>query len=261
MEDFKNKLKEQTKNLILDNYGSFIKNIWDGIKYIAFIFLVIVVFKHLLKFVLELAIQNNIKITGNEYVELMKNFGTVVVWIILIGILSRPAVKLANKIKKLSRDGVQFGDEEQNTSKVAPKKEVQHDSVEDIINSDDENSLDEAREEHIYERRIENSENTTNYLKCKNIKENMKPLTALITRELYINSKENITKEIVFEYICNIKNRRGKKLEEQNKQIAKNIVEFLKKNDIIESDDMEDDKYYFTYFGNLFMNYFQSGII
>ena len=260
MEDFKSKLKEQTQNLILDNYGSLIKDIWDGIKYIACIFLVIAVFKHLLKFSLELAIKNNIEITGNEYVVLMKEFGTVTVCVILMGILSRPAVKIANKIKKLSKDGVQFGDEEQNTNKVSPKTEVQQDTVEDIIYSNDENSFDEKREEHLYARRIQSSEETNNFLKCQNIKDNMKPLTLLITMEIY-NKNDYITENVIFEIICNVKSRKKKKMEEQNMRNAKNIIEFLKRNDIIESDDMENEKYYFTPFGKTFMTYLKSGMI
>ncbi|MBQ9658039.1 MAG: hypothetical protein IJV31_04640, partial [Clostridia bacterium] len=159
-----------------------------------------------------------------------------------------------------SKEGIEFDKEFQSESVGPVKTEVQGDSVEDIINSDDERIFEEEREENIYQKRIENSEEFNNFLKCKNIKNNMKPMTVLITNELYNNTKDCITKDIVFEYICNVKNRKGKKLEEQNRQIAKNIVDFLKKNDIIESDDMKDE-YYFTPFGNIFMNYFQNGII
>jgi hypothetical protein len=49
--------------------------------------------------------------------------------------------------------------------------------------------------------------------------------------------------------------------EERYKEIAKNIMYFYINNDIIESDDLEDEKYYFTSFGNIFINYFQNGII
>lgn len=261
MKDFKDKLIEKTENLILDNFESLIKNICDGVKYLACISIVVFIFKHLLKFSLELAIKNNIKITGTDYVTLMKEFGIVVVFIILIGILSRPIVKIANKIKKISKDEIEmFGDEEQNINLVPIKIEVQKDTVEDILNSDDRIIFEEKTEENIYTRAIENGEEINNLLKCKNIKDNMKPLTAIITIKLYNNNKDNINKEIIYEYICNEKNRKRKKLEEQNRKLAQNIIEYLKKNDIIEADDIE-DKFYFTPFGNIFMNYFQKGII
>ena len=260
MKDFIDIIKDKVINNIYENFNRYFDTILKGIKYILCVSFIVAIARLLVRYPLKLAYEYGIDIEGKEYVEIYKYYGYTVLGILIISILAIPAVKLANRLKNISKEGIELDKELQNGGSEPIKTEVQGDSVEDIINSNDERDLDEESEKNIYNRRIESSEEFNNYLKCKNIKNNMKPMTVLITNELYNNNKDCITKDIVFEYICNVKNRKGKKLEEQNRQIAKNIVDFLKKNDIIESDDMKDE-YYFTPFGNIFMNYFRNGII
>jgi len=260
MEKFLKVIRDKTINNIYENFDRYFVMILKGIKHIMCALFVIFVSMSLLEYPLKLAKKYGIILSGTEYVGLYKNYSVPFLGILIISIVAIPAVKLVSRMKKFSKDGLQFGDDEQNTSNVSPKTEVQQDTVEDIINSNDEYSFDEESEEHIYTRRIESSEEINNFLKCKNIKDNMKPLTLLITMELY-NKNDYITENVVFVTICNLKSRRKKKMEEHNMRNAKNIIEFLKKNAIIESDDIKDGKYYFTPFGNMFMTYLKSGRI
>ena len=266
------KLKEQIKNFIIElcrraknriieNFDKYYDMGLSSLKYIFCMIFIIIASKNLLKYPLKLAQEYGIKLSGTEYVELYKNYTTILLGVLTIGLLAIPIVKLVNKLKKLSKEGADFYGETQNTYNDLNKFEVQEEAVKDLINSNDDNPCDEKTESDMYDIMIQSENESYNMLKCKNIKNNMKPLTVLVTRELYNNNKTNITKDTVVEYIKNAGNRRKKKLEEKNKNIAKNIIVFLKNNDIIESDDIEEDKYYFTIFGNIFMNYFQNGII
>ena len=261
MEEFKEKLKEKAKQKIIENFDIYWDTILKGIKHIACAIFIIKLFGYTIDYPLKLSERHNIKLEGQEYIELIKNYGILAVYIVIIGVLAMPAIKLANRLKNISKEGVAFNDELQNTGDSLIKTEVQGETVKDLINSNDDIVFNEKSEEDMYDKVLQEKNETYNLMKCRNIKNNMKPLTMLVTRELYNNNKENITKEFIVEYIRNIGNRKKKKLEEKNKNIAENIIVFLKRNDIIESDDIEDDKYYFTHFGNIFMNYFQSGII
>lgn len=261
MRDFINEIKNKIKNKIYENFEKYWNTIERSIKYVTCIIFIIIIFRWLIRYPLKLAVKYNIELSGQEYVDLYRSYGPILLGILCISVIAIPIVKLVNKLKNVSKEGAEFYEDNQYVGNGPKKIEIQDGDIKDIINSNDEKIFEEKSEENIYNKRISNCGNSINFLKSKNIKSNMKPLTVIVTMELYNNNKNNITKDIVFEYINNMKNRRKKKLEEQNKKIAKNIIEFLKNNDIIESDDIENGKYYFTPFGTTFMNYFQNGII
>lgn len=235
-----------------------------GIIYLCFISLIICIAKFLIEYPVFIAYKYNITLNGEEYVNLFNSYKWMFLGVMLIAICTVPIIKLANRLKKASKDGAEFysNEEEQNTTNISTtKSEVLNDAVMDLMESNDDQSCDEKIEEEMYNTLMEDKDNQLNLLKCKNIKSHMKPLTMLVTRELYCNSKNNITFEIALNYVKNISKRNKSKQEEKSKKITKNIIDFLKNNDIIEADDVEEEKYYFTSLGNIFMNYFSSGII
>lgn len=241
------------------------KSIAIGIIYIAFVSFIIQISKILIEYPIYVAYNYNISINGEQYVNLFNNYKWIFLGIIIVAICTLPIIKVANRLKKASKEGAEFysQDEEQNITKISTgiKSEIINEAVVDLITSDDNNSCDEKREEEMYNTIIEDKDNQLNLLKCKNIKSQMKPLTMFVTRELYCNNKESITFDVVLNYVKNISKHNKSKEEEKSKKITKNIIVFLKNNDIIESDDIDDERYYFTVFGNIFMNYFSSGII
>ena len=79
---------------------------------------------------------------------------------------------------------------------------------------------------------------------------------------LYNHCPKNITREIVLEYVKRENRYRIKKnTKYNNEKMTDRIIDFLKKNDIIESDDGCEDKFYFTVFGSTYMKYFITGKI
>lgn len=235
-----------------------------GIIYICFIGFIIYMAKNLIEYPVFIAYKYNIALSGEEYINLFNNYKWIFLGTMLIAICTIPVIKLVNRLKKASKNGAEFysNEEEQNTTNISTSKsEVLNDAVIDLMESNDDQSCDEKIEEEMYNTLMEDKDNQLNLLKCKNIKSHMKPLTMLVTRELYCNTKNNITFDIVLNYVKNISKHNKSKEEEKSKKITKNIIDFLENNDIIETDDIEEEKYYFTLLGNIFMNYFSSGII
>ena len=241
------------------------RSISTGIVYISFVNFIIYISKFLIEFPIFIAYKYNISLNGEEYANLLNNYKWIFLGIIIISVCTLPVIKLANRLKKASKDGAEFysKDEEQNITNISTmaESEVIKDAVVDLITSDDNNSCDEKVEEEMYNAILEDKNNQLNLLKCRNIKSQMKPLTMFVTRELYCNNKDDITFDIVLNYVKNISKHNKTREEEKSRKITKNIIVFLKNNDIIESDDIDSDRYYFTLLGNIFMNYFSSGII
>lgn len=231
--------------------------------YTCCIIFIYIVSKWLIEYPIKLAYKYNIKLDGEQYVNLYSQYKFIIIGVLAIAVLSIPCVKLINRLKRVSKDGLELYEEnkQQDTYNNIDKKEVPNETVQSLINSDDEESYDEKSEEKIYISIVDNKNEELSLLKCENIKNRMKPLTVLVMRELYKNDKNNITQEKVIEYVKKIGRRNKKKLDCKNKEIAKNIIEFLKNNDIIEADDIDNDVYYFTQLGQKFMNYFINGII
>lgn len=260
-------IKERTPQAIEfynDNYNLF-KFLLTGFMYIACILLILNIAKKIIEYPVLIAYKYNIQLSGAEYSNIFKEYKFIVLGTLIISICAIPIVRLVNRLKSATKNGIEFytGDQQQNIINVSSimKNSVPHRAVEDLISSDDTSCFDEKSEEDLNDVLMRNQDEQLELLKCQNIKNNMKPLTASVTRELYYNYKSNITYEITIEYVKNIRKHKRKKDEEKNKEITKNIIYFLKNNDIIESDDIEDEKYYFTSFGNKYMNYFLSGII
>ena len=262
MKEFRDKIKKRILEKLDENFDKYFDMILKTIKYVACAIGILFFSKILLKYPLKLAEDYCIDLSGSDYVQLIKNYTVILLGVIVISVLAIPIARLVSKLKSVSKEGASFyNDEQQNTYNTLNKVEVQEDAVRDLINSDDNKIWDEKSEEDLYNRVLRSKDDTYNMLKCKNIKNNMKPLTMIVTRELYNNCRGNITAIIVTEYVKKLGNRKKKKQDEKNQIIAKNIIEFLINNDIIESDDIESEKYYFTQLGNIFMNYFQNGII
>lgn len=250
------------------NWKYFFNDIYSllkkGIIYVSCILLITTIAKKLIEYPLLIAYKYNIVLTGEEYVNLYNTYKYIFIFTLLIPICAIPVVRLVNRLKNASKNGLEFYDDEkqnQNINSQINKEEVSQDVIQNLINSNDDKIFDEKKEEDMYDSILQDQDKKMNLLKCQNIKNHMKPLTQLVTMELYNHSKENITLEITTEFVKSIGKRKKKKFEDKNKEIAKNILEFLNNNDIIESDDMTDNKYYFTLFGNTYMNYFSSGII
>lgn len=262
MKIFINSIKDKIKYKIYEGFDRYFRMFGQGLKYGICAIIIIIAFKNLVEYSLDLAYKYNIELSGEEYVNLLKGYTPIAIGIILIALLFIPFVRLLNKLKNVSKEGASFyNDEQPDIHYTLNKPEVQIGTVKDLINSDDDKIYDEPAEEDMISKIMKSRDEQYNLIKCTNIKNNMRPLTILITRELYNNNRDNITQEIVIEHIKKTGNRKKKKMEDKNKNIAKKIIVFLKNNDIIESDDGEDEKYYFTPFGNIFMNYFQNGII
>ena len=240
------------------NYGQLLMN---GIIYVMCIILITFIAKKLIEYPVAIAYKYNITLTGQEYVNLWGSYKYIFIASMIIPICAIPIVKLVNRIKKISKDGGEFyPDENQNINSQA-KSEVSKKEIQDLINSNDDSFIQEKKEEELVGSVIQNQDNKINLLKCQNIKNHMRPLTQLVTMELYNHNIDNITLEITIEHVKNIGKRRRKKFKDRNKEIAKNILDFLNNNDIIESDDVTEGKYYFTALGIIYMNYFSSGII
>lgn len=234
----------------------------SAVMYVTCILLITRIAMKLIEYPVYIAYKYNISLSGEEYVNLYGTYKYIFLISIIIPICAIPIVKLVNRLKKISKEGGEFyPDESQNTNSQINKSEVSQKEIQDLINSDDDNFIQEKKEEDLVGSVIQNQDNKINLLKCKNIKNHMKPITQLVIMELYNHNKDNITLDTTIELVKHIGKRKRKKFEDRNKEIAKNIIEFLKNNDIIESDDVSDDKYYFTTFGNMYMNYFSSGII
>lgn len=245
----------------------YIKNevlIKKGLKYVLCIIFITFVAKNLIKYPVYIAYKYNIKLSGADFVNLYSNYNFMFIGTLLLAILAIPGVRLVNRLKKISKDGPEFYEyDEKQISEVTSdyKKEISNEIIIDLIKSNDECICDEKNETDMFNSILNQQNEEMNLLKCRNIKNHMKPLTIIITRELFNNRKNDITSEYVAELVKKNTKRKRKKFEERNKEITKNIIAFLKNNDIIESDDVEDEKYYFTQLGNIFMNYFSSGII
>ena len=247
---------------IQKNYKIY-SNIASAIIYFFSIILIIYISKQLIEYPLALAYKYHIQFSDEQYVNLFGSYSWIFIAILIIAIFAIPIMKLTHKLKKASRDGAEFyknEDMEQNTIPTAPTR-VDKEVIRDIISSDDSKECDEKVEEELYDNILEDKEKQLEYFKCKDIKSQMKPLTMMVTRELYCNNIDNIDFEIILDYVKNISGHKKTKEEEKSKRVTQSIITFLKNNDIIESDDMEKDKYYFTHTGKIFMNYFSSGII
>lgn len=234
-----------------------------AIIYFFSIVFIIYLSKQLIEYPLALAYKYHIQFSDEQYVNLYGSYSWVFIAILIIAIFAIPIMKLTHKLKKASKDGAEFyktDDMEQNTILTTPKM-VDQSVIRDIISSDDSKECDEKVEEELYDNILENREKQLEYFKCKDIKSQMKPLTMMVTRELYCNNIDNINFDIILDYVKNISGHKRTKEEEKSKKVTQSIITFLKNNDIIESDDMETDKYYFTHTGKIFMNYFSSGII
>lgn len=252
--------KKAIESLVKENRELF----KSGILYFFCIIFIVIIAKKILEYPVMIAYKYNIKLTGEEYINMFVNYKYIFMTTLIIAIGAIPFVKLINRIKKISKDGGEFyPDEKQNTNNIvkANGNQISGREVQDILTSNDDKIFNEPQEKAIYESAKIKQDNNTVLLKCQNIKANMKPLTQLVTRELYNHNKEEITIDITKDHVMTVGKHKGKKWEDKNKEIAKNIIAFLKNNDIIESDDMEDGKYYFTLLGRAFMNYFSSGII
>lgn len=142
-------------------------------------------------------------------------------------------------------------------SVIARNEESFSTKIKDIVKTDDTLRDDEESEENLFCEDID-----TNLLKCRLIKQQMLPLTMAVTRELYNQCKTNISYEKVLYYVKIMsKYRKRKGMEDKSEKIAKSILDFLNRNDIIESDEAYQDRFYFTILGNTYMNYFMNGII
>lgn len=98
--------------------------------------------------------------------------------------------------------------------------------------------------------------------KCEKIQNRMNAFTQVITYLLYRNYKNNITYDNVMLCIRTTFVYRKQKVEEDKCDIlARNIIDFLNNNGIIESDEGYPDRYYFTLFGNKYIHYFMNRII
>lgn len=232
----------------------------NGIIYVSCIFLILHISKKLIEYPLLIAYKYNIELDGENYINLYSSYKYIFLGTLIIAVGAIPFVKLINRIKRVSKNGIECN-EEQNTENNLYKKEIPKEAIQNLIESNDTNNFDEKSEEEMYNSILKNRNDEVNLLKYKSIKTRMKPLTALIAMELYNHSKNNIYIEIVIEYIKQKSNRNKKRMNDRNREIAENIINFLVNNDLIEADDIEEGKYYFTPFGNSFMNYFSNGII
>lgn len=244
------------------------KSVILGIVYTCSIFIIIGLGKSLIKMPFDIANEYNIKINKTEQiVELLPNDYTIIILgVLLIAVLTLPMYFAIGRIKKISKDGGEFyrDDEIQTDEKIMPfkKKEYKDKGVRDIILSDDDIKDDDVEEERLINNSVNDRDDTITVLKCENIKSRMLPLTREVTMSLYNHCPKNITREIVLEYVKRENRYRIKKnTKYNNEKMTDRIIDFLKKNDIIESDDGCEDKFYFTVFGSTYMKYFITGKI
>lgn len=244
------------------------KNIAIGIIYCFSVILIIKFGERLIRLPFTIANEYNIEVTNVDDVSKLfpTNYSTIFIGLLLIAVLALPIYFLLGRVKKFSKNGeLEFrGDDEQTSNKVTlvQNQKYTENGVKDIINSNDEEKMDEPEEERLINNTVDSQDKTIIELKCQNIKNKMQPLTLEVTKELYYHHKENISFEMVLEYVkqkSKYKFRRD--AVEKNEKIARKIIDFLKNNDIIEADEGYDDKYYFTILGVIFMNYFRVGII
>ncbi len=238
-------------------------NIVSAIVYLFSIILVVYISRQLIEYPLALAYKYNIQLNNEQYVNLYSNYSWIFITILVIAIFAIPIMRLTHKLKKASKEGAEFYKNEDMEQNVIPTvlTTVDKEVVRDIISSDDSKECDEKIEEDLYDNILEDREKQLEYFRCKDIKSQMKPLTMMVTRELYCNNIDNIDFDIILDYVKDISGHKKTREEEKSKRITQSIITFLKNNDIIESDDLEKDKYYFTHTGKIFMNYFSSGII
>jgi len=263
---FIERMKKNVKQYIEEECSHIIHTIAKGIKYLITILFLSKIAKVLIEFPVKIAYKYNIELSGEEYSALYGNYNKMFIYTLIIVIVALPTIKLASRLKHASKDGFDFYEENinQNTQKKLNNTGPQKATVQDIIKSNDNENDDENVEENMYKQLLNSTENSIIIYKCKSIKNTMKSLTLRVTNELYINCKEHINFDIVYNCVKNNVKKKKKITEERYKEIAQNILDYLINNDIIESDDMENvanEKYYFTTFGSTFINYFQSGII
>lgn len=239
-----------------------------GIIYCFSVILIIKFGERLIRLPFTIANEYNIKVTNVDEISKLfpTNFSTIILGLLLIAVLALPIYFLLGRVKKFSKNGeLEFGsDDEQISDKVTLllNQRYTENGVKDIINSDDKEKIDEPEEERLISDTVNSKDKTIMELKCQSIKSRMQPLTLEVTRELYYHHKENISFEIVLEYV-----KQGNRhifrrdIIEKNEKTAKKIIDFLKNNDIIEADEGYNDKYYFTILGTIFMDYFRLGII
>lgn len=251
-------LKFLTKNIELQDKKIW-KNIAIGIIYFCSIILLSKMGAYFLELPILLTIEYNISM---EEVSLIysNNYIWGIIAIMLITVLTLPVYIALNRIKRGSKNGLEFYSEEelQNSANVIEKdKSKINNQIKDIVETDDTHNNDEEAEKELF---IE--EPNKELINYKLIKNRMLPLTMKVTIELYNHCRTDITYETILQYvkiISNYKRKRG--TEDKSKKIAKSILDFLNKNGIIESDEGCENKYYFTIFGNTYMYYFISGII
>ena len=257
------KMKESIKYVIDEKGTYYVHEIIKGIKYVITILFLTKIAKNLIEFPIKVAYKYNINISGEEYFNLYGNYNKMFIYTLIIIIVALPVIKLVSRLKHASKDGLDFYEEsvKQDTQKEFNNAGPQIETIKDIIKSDDKESFDEDVEEKIYKQLLSSKDDSINVYKCKNIKSIMKPLTLRVANDLYSNSRENINMDVLYNCVKRNIKRKRKMTEERYKEISENIIYFLINNDIIESDDLEEEKYYFTSFGNIFINYFQNGII
>lgn len=251
------------KQYIEENWNDLIHMLTKAVKYTVTILFLTQIVKILIEFPVKIAYKYNIELEGESFTNLYGNYSKMFVSALIIIIVALPAIKLLSRLKHASKDGLDFYEENigQDTQKGLKNIAPQTETIKDIINSDDDESCNEKAEENIYKQLLSSKDDSINIYKCKNIKSSMKPLTLRVTNDLYNNCRENVNMEVIYSYVKSNIRRKRKITEERYKEIAENIMYFLINNDIIESDDIEYEKYYFTSFGNIFINYFQNGII
>jgi hypothetical protein len=257
------KIKVYVKQYEEEEHNNIIHIITKGVKYFITILFLTHIAKVLIELPVKIAYKYDIELSGDNYVTIFKNYSGIFICSIIVIIVALPAIRLIGRLKHASKDGLDFYEEniKQAVQKDVSNNAPQTETIKDIINSDDEESYDESTEENMYKQLLDNQQDYINIYKCKNIKSNMKPLTLKVTNELFNNWKDNINNDVVYDRVkSNIKKKR-KITDDRYKEITENIMYFLINNDIIESDDLEYGKYYFTSFGNTFINYFQNGII
>lgn len=244
------------------------RSIIIGIVYLCSVFIIIGLGKSLIKMPFDIANEYNIKIDKTEQIiELLPDDYTIIILgVLLIAVLTVPMYFAIGRIKKISKEGGEFYKENeiQTDEKVNPQaSKVYKDSgVRDIIYSDDNIKDDDIEEERLINNSVNDRDDTISILKCENIRSRMLPITREITRELYNHCKKNITRDIVLEFVKKENRYRMRNSSKyNNEKMADSIIDFLKKNDIIESDDGCEDKFYFTIFGEKYMKYFVTGKI